>query len=98
MKRSGVHITFNHQELLRQAAAPHLIEPVEFAPLVENRRFRCIDVFGAALAQRAAAKGDDRPAPAMNRKDDSIAKAVHDPAVLDADQPALLTLGGGKAR
>src|SRR5690625_3289803 len=57
-----------------------------------------MDVSGPTPASLAAAKGYDPPAPVSNRNHAPIAKSVHDPAVLEADQPGLFKLGGGKAR
>ena len=88
-QRDDVHVAFDDDgeafvadRLLRQVKA------VEFAPLLEQRRFRRVQILRLALVQDAAAEGDDAATAVMDRKDDAIAEAVVAPPLVVVDDQA----------
>src|SRR5207237_6160762 len=56
--------------------APCLVEPIELAALLEERRLGRIEVLGLAFADDAAAESDHVAARVEDRKHDALAKAV----------------------
>src|SRR5262249_19639704 len=56
--------------------APRLVEAVELAPLLEERRFRRVEVLGLAFAEDASTETDDVSTRVENRKHHAIAEAV----------------------
>ena len=76
-QRHHIHVAFHNQRL---AAGPdgflRLEQTVQFAPLLEQRRFRRVQVFGLALVQHAPAEADDLPALVDDRKHDAVAEAI----------------------
>ena len=72
-----VHIAFDHDQPLGGAArGAGAVDVVERAALVEERRVGGVEVFGLALAEDAAAEGDDPAARVADRDHQPAAEAV----------------------
>ncbi len=75
-----VHISFDdHQAGEIRARLPRFVQPVEFASLVKQRRFRGIEVLGVTLIDDSSAKTDDAPARIPDRKHQPITEAIVKP-------------------
>src|SRR6185437_16195952 len=66
----------DEQPRKRCSALASLVEPVELAAFVKERRLRRVEVLRLALADHAAAERDDPAAAVADRKHDAIAEAV----------------------
>ena len=88
-QRDDVHVSLDHDHLPGGAdRLARLEQPVELAPLGEQRRFRRVQVLGLALVENAAAEADHATAAVVDRKHDAVAKTVVAlAAVAGDDQP-----------
>ena len=83
-----VQVALHHQQALGLTMnLEGLVQAIEFPALVEDGCLGGIQVFGLAIAQDAAAQADDPPPAVADGKDDAVAKAVVDFAILIDDQP-----------
>src|ERR1700681_1552659 len=72
-----VHVSLNdHQPREIRTRLPRFVQPVEFAPLVKQRRFRGIEVLWLALIDDSSAKTDDPPARIADGKHPPITEAI----------------------
>ena len=76
-ERDDVHVALDHDDFVRVAdRAPRLVEAVELATLLEERRFGRVQVFRLARADDAPAEADDVAARIEDREHHAIAEAV----------------------
>ena len=72
-----IHIAFNDQDVLELAHGfTRFIQAIEFLSLVKYRGLRAIEVLGGAVVEYPAAKSDGAPAPVMDGKLHTVAKAI----------------------
>ena len=77
MQAHDIHVALDdHETLQRRARLAHLVETVELAALVEQRRLRRVQVFRLALVDDAAAAGDHAAAGIADREHQPVAEAV----------------------
>ena len=83
-QRDHVHVALDHDQPRDLAVRlPHLVQREQLATLVEQRRFRGVQIFRAVgLAHHAATEGDDAAAPVLDREHQPIAELVVDTAAL----------------
>ena len=90
-----VHIAFCDQGVAHVAQGlPGLVKAVEFAPLVEDRGFGRVQVFGFFIAEHPPAKAYALALDIANREHEPVAEAVIAATVVLAhdDQPAFFEL------
>ena len=81
-----VHVAFGHQGVAGLAdGGARLEQAVQFAALVEHRRFGGVEVLGFFVAQHAPAKADALALDVADGKHDAITEAVVALAILLAD-------------
>src|SRR5262249_45214409 len=77
MQADRVHVALDHHESLETAArTARLVQAVELASLVEERRLGRVEVLRLAGVDDTSTKGDDAAARIANRKHHAVAEAV----------------------
>src|SRR3989344_1065606 len=88
-EREDVHIAFDDDDPVRlPRGGGRLVEIVERAALVEQRRVGRIEIFGLAIAQYAAAERDHPPARVADRDHQAPAEPIVGVLVVDRNQHA----------
>src|SRR5215211_5924198 len=73
MEGDDVHVALDrHHRGAAEGGFAGEVEAVEAAALLEERRFRAVDVFRLAVAEGAAAEADRAAAPVADREDDAV--------------------------
>src|SRR5262245_1337216 len=77
MQADRVHVALDHHEFLESAPrTARLVQAVELASLVEERRLGRVQVLRLAGVDDASTEGDDAAARIANRKHHAVAEAV----------------------
>ena len=75
MQGDNVHIPLAQNHALR-AAMPRIVERKQMVAFLESGRIRCVQVFGLAVVENAAAERHDIARSINNRKDYAVAEIV----------------------
>ncbi len=93
-QRHHVHVALDHHQLFQLAGRlTRLVQAVELAPLVKDRRLRRVEVFGLLIPHDPTAKGDGPTAQIAYREHHPVAEAIiGTPGVLAMNQQTVLDL------